>query len=255
MACDAKDEKDAEVSDTCENPEFRYDTQLSTICVLLESMNRPRPEDSYNYPVYPGMPEWANLKDRGAAFQIPVDTLKKMSTQAVVQAIWEHYNLLFVVHRCEYQGDFEFTFLQNDAYIELSSRADAGKCLLQRLVLVNPLTPNASWMSNVLEVLISQPIFLSQLNDSEKKTVIEAVLKNVDLRQTGKIVLYKSTSWLLIGKTMLNANYVPFVEEENTNEQLKSFFEAKFYASYEGGFNEIPTLLIMNYVNDFLNEH
>jgi len=54
-----------------------------------------RPSDSYNYPVYPGMKEWGNFKTNKEmleACQVPAKTLKKMSTQAVIQALWEHVN-------------------------------------------------------------------------------------------------------------------------------------------------------------------
>jgi hypothetical protein len=72
---------------------------------LLECMNMPRPADSYNYPVWLGMEEWAQFKtgqEMTDACQVPEDILKTMSTQAVIQVIWEYPFLTGLLHR--FQG-------------------------------------------------------------------------------------------------------------------------------------------------------
>jgi len=198
----------------------------------LGCMNMSRPADSYNYPVYPGMKEWENLTTSQAmvdACQIPTNTLSKMSTQAIVQAIWEYPLLPEVTHRFEYQFDFEGMFSENNAYMELVKRTDAGTALFERLALVNPLTPLPRLESQVLELLISQTVFLSQLNDSDKKKILEIAFANDDLRQgtpdSDSYNNYRATTWLLIGRTMLAANYNPFIEAVNNNEQLKFFID------------------------------
>ncbi len=51
------------------------------------------PEDSYMYPVVPGMPEWAELKtgeDRLAATQVSQETARRMSTDGLIET-WLTY--------------------------------------------------------------------------------------------------------------------------------------------------------------------
>lgn len=108
--------------------ECKYMEQITNI---LEIMNMPRPADSYNYPVYRGMPEWADMtrEERIEKMQVPVERLKKMSTQAVIQAIYEHPSfdsfLSYSSFRW-YQIEFESCFNENNAYLELIQRTDAG---------------------------------------------------------------------------------------------------------------------------------
>lgn len=95
----------------------------------------PRPEDSFDYPVYPGMEEWASyptLNLQMAVCQIPSSILDSMSTQAVVQAIWEH-PLFTDIAKDEgnYKSGFENIIAKANAYKELLMREDGARCLLE----------------------------------------------------------------------------------------------------------------------------
>jgi hypothetical protein len=235
----------------------------------LESMNMPRPSDSYNYPVFPGTKEWASLstgEEMKNACQIPTTVLEKMSTQAVIQAIWEYPLLSEIFNRYQYQRDFEELLSTNNAYMELTKRNDAGKALFDRLLLVNPLTHGATYESQALEILISQTIFLSQLTEEQARKVIEITFKNDDLRQNDVEImnsLNRSTAWLLIGRTMAVVNYTNFIEVVNGNNQLKYFLDGYIpepnanlgyvgYTYLEPLYGEIPQLII-DFGNRFLN--
>jgi hypothetical protein len=200
----------------------------------LQGMNMPRPADSWNYPVYPGMPEWAQFKtgqEMVDACQVPEKRLKKMSTQAVIQAIWEYpLNFGIILLGGTYQGGFESAFLKNNAYKELIKRIDAGKSLLERLLLVEPFMSEAMHMPHVLELLISQTVFLSRLNNKEKKTIVEITLKNDSVRQHEPTTSnpIRGVSGLLMGRTMLKAAYLPFTEETGKNEQFETFLKTSY---------------------------
>lgn len=198
----------------------------------LECMNMPRPEGSYNYPVYPGMTEWANFKtgqEMVDACQVPIEVLKKQSTHAVIQAIWE-YPLCFeaiTIHNY-FQQSFEGTFFKNNAYNELTNRFDAGKCLLERYMLVNPTPKGAMDAPLVLELLFSQSVFLSLLNEKGKIDVVKIAFEKDHLRQNSEDYAGSATreiTWLLMGRTMSNASYTPFTEEVDNNEQLRNFLQ------------------------------
>jgi hypothetical protein len=214
----------------------------------LESMNMARPADSYNYPVYPGTSEWGKFQtgeEMRNACQVPVDLLKKMSTQAVIQAIWEYPLLLEILHREEYNLDFESISVYNNAYKELCERTDAGNAILQRSLLINPL--ESLGLSNILEILMSQQPLLSMLDEQAKKTLVEHTLKNDELRQRFGKKMYRATSWLLIARTMVNAGYIPFVEKVNRDEEMKSFIENRLYVYMDdgrGNYSIIPEIII-----------
>lgn len=231
-------------------------------------MNMQRPRGSYNYPVYPGTKKWTSFttgQEMVDACQIPVKTLHKMSTQAVIQAIWE-YPLLgdfFVFHGGTYQSTFENMFSSNNAYMEFCKRADAGVNLLERYVLVDPLTPMPRLASQILEILISQPVFLAQLSKTERKTLVETAFIKDDLRQknlehNSSARFNKHTTFLLISRVMVASNYIPYFNAVTSSEDLKAYNDGwdlyGFGFSYMGDYLDNHIALIINFANNFLNE-
>lgn len=196
---------------------------------LLKCMNTTRPDDSYNYPVLPGMPEWSDFKTTQEmidACQVPVTILEKQTTEAVFQAIWEYpftYETTFRYNH--YQQSFETVISNTNAYQELITRDDAGLCLYERLNLVDPLcTVN----SRFLELIMSQSVFLNQLNDNHKKKIVELSLDNDVTRQAavnGAGDVLREVTCLLMSRTMYLSNYNPFALKVNEDLQLKTFIE------------------------------
>ena len=232
----------------------------------------PRPEDSFNYPVYPGTDEWASLMsgtERTAVCQVPECILRKMSTQAVIQAIWEMPlcgNSLIVLLGY-FQNAIESDIRRYNSFEELTKREDAGPALLERLTVVDPLTfiPHES---SVLELLLSRDVFLSQLNESEMRRTVEISLINDDIRtaawDAGTRQYAQPATWILIGKTMFAAGYEPFMKAVNENEQLKDFIDGWMpdyydpnkrisYFYIESVYGNIPQLII-DYSKDYIND-
>jgi hypothetical protein len=180
------------------------------------------------------------------ACQVPVEVLQNMSTQAVIQAIWEYPFFIDVIHRNEYQFDFEGVFGNNNAYLELTQRQDAGIMLLERLQCVDPVYPKRLFEPSALEVLMSQKVFLMQLNDNDKKKIIEITLKNDDLRKHNErgYPADRSAGWLLIGRTLFACNYAPFLQEIDRNQRLKSFLEDKMHVYLEEESDAVPSFIL-----------
>lgn len=206
--------------------------------LLISYMNMPRPADSYNYPVRPCMNKWKEMistQEKIAACTIPVKRINKMSTQAVIQAVWEYpffSEPLYEIGGRNVQKDFETVFLSNNAYKELLLRKDAGKELLTRITLVDAVCRGRHMFQPLaFELLMSQPDFLTQLNVLEKKELIIIVFEKDCIRQKvgvhGELGSY--SSWMLIGRTLLNANYIPFVVEVSQNDILKQFLETSIF--------------------------
>jgi len=214
-------------------------TPCGAVYSSWECMNMPRPDDSYNFPVCPGMEEWGDFKtakELDNACEVPPCVLQEMSTQAVIQALWEHPLLITHFLAIDYKyGNTDDRFARYGAYLELCTREDAGAALLYRLLLVNPIPKGLNMQPQVLELLLSNMFFLSQLDDNEKHTVISTVITNDDLRQAdeeGWGVFLRHSVWLLIGRTMYAADYIPFVEEVNNNEELRLYLNGRSKSGY-----------------------
>jgi hypothetical protein len=243
-SCEKRDGTDSDI----------YENLIRT---KIEIMNMERPKDSYNYPVYPGMEEWAKLstgEELTEACQIPENVLKTMSTQAVIQALWEHPLLVEIFHRHQYQLDFESAFPQNNAYRELCTRNDVGISLLERMKAVNPLISVSGFEFELLEMLAVQDVFLSQLDVNGKVTLIETALEKDGLRQKNAGFAdrpERAVTWLLLGKTILNAGYGPFVTEVNGHEALLLFLTSDSYVYLEQVYGNIPQI-ITEYAVEFI---
>ena len=196
-----------------------------------------------------------------------------MSTQAAIQAIWELPHLWHFVWVYEpyYQKGIEFQKSYYNAYEELYNRKDAGAALLERLTLVDPLTPYVQYEAQHLELLLSRTDFLSQLNESKKRKTVEIALSNYEKRYAawwedglGLGSFSRPTAWILMGKAMYVAGYVPFLEAMNENEELKYFIEGwrpnrsdpskkDDYLYLEYYYGNI-TLLIIEYAKNYIND-
>ena len=224
-------------------------------------MNMPRPADSYNFTICPGTEEWV-VRTPAEAYQIPDCVLKKMSTQAVIQAVleWPH-NLSHALYNVTYGDEYSF---ETDAWIlglnsrtELLKRKDAGKALLERLSLMEPVT---FYQSQWLEWLFGHSVFLSRLNNNQKRQTVEICLKNDDLRLRDTIYsnIFRSTTFVLIGRTMLADNYAPIMRGMKNDEELRFFIDGskikdgrKIYYSYFINDSLIQWIieLAKNYIN------
>lgn len=221
-------------------------------------MNMPRPVDSYDYPILPGSKEWASFttgEEMREACQVPVSVLEKMSTHAVIQAILEHPQLFLLFHRYEYQLDLRMVASSN-AYSELAERKDAVAALSERLFLANPLTKGSERVSMTLELLISQYVFLSQMNLTEMKKIVEVSLKNDNLRQKHfklpPLQYDRLIALLLIGKIMVAAEYADFLDAVNSNDELKDFLDLEIYCYLIHERNAGIPKIITNFGKKFL---
>ena len=266
-------EQEIEQEQEIDCSDFDYDQYTRFVYGELYSerlafMGMDRPSDSYNYPLYPKMDEYIVLESgaRWAANQVPECILRKMSTQAVIQAIWEKPELyqFFIALDPFFQSNIE-TFIKNySAFGELAKREDAGVALLERLTVVDPLTGLFGYESQMLELLLSRTDFLSQLNESEKRKIVEISLDHDETRFAAwwadlddSIAQYtRPITWILVGKTMFSVGYAPFIEAVNENEALKCYIEGWMRPDPNGAIQKyayIPP--IYGYTPQIISEH
>jgi hypothetical protein len=141
----------------------------------------------------------------------------------------------------------------------LTARDDAGTALLERLKLYNPPVFDSGSDINIktIEILMSQNVFLSMLNLDNKKILVETTLINDYLRQKENETInrsFRGATWLLIGRAMANANYLPFVANVSRDENLKSFLEDRTYTYLEEVYQDIPERIV-SYAQDFVSKN
>jgi len=187
------------------------------------------------------------------AFQVPSNVLVQMSTQAVIQAIIDYPFLSGLYLGSEWSFQFHFEIMFTDlvhpkainAYTELCKREDAGKALLDRLLLTDPITvPSVPppFLSQTIELMLSQTIFLVQVKE-HSGDIVRLALRNDELRRkdemwdsTNGITLARQASEtmtpLLMGRTIFVSGYAPFLEAVNSNILMKSFLEGRYPLGY-----------------------
>ena len=141
----------------------------------------PRPEGSYNYPVYPGleggMYDWDFFTTREAqlgACDIAQSLTDSMSTEVLIQAIWEHPFFPEIAEEGNYQAAFDSTIAKTNAYKSLIAywqsqdfHKKAIQDLLERRSLVKVVEGEEA-LPDALNVLIAQEV-LYGLNYEERK--------------------------------------------------------------------------------------
>ena len=237
------------------NYEFKYEAYIQD---LLECMNMPRPADSYNYPVYPCMEEWKSFRtgqEMEDACQVHVCALDKLSTQALIQAIWES-PFIMTMYAHDDQRVVPLSFLRNNnAGVELLKRSDAGKGLYERLIQMSVSRENirSRAIFDFLCIFISHEVFLSQLSTDEMKTLIITMLNNVWLQDDTDFFLLRPSTAFLTARILLSANYAPFVDAVNNNDDLKSFlYSSSGYIHAVWGVGNDITQYIIEFGKQFI---
>ena len=238
----------------CANDNVQNDASMPFDVSFHPSWNGTTPADAYTYPIVPGSEKWNNLEPEeiDIVFRIPENILNKMSTQAIIQAIIDCPVLVTgIFSDFQYQWRFEIAFTDNiqakipfgvNAYMELKERKDAAAALLDRLLFTDPITGISTkppFESQMVELLLSQTVFLSQVN-GYADDIIRIVfgydeLRLKDSKLADDVLALKANEAIgsvLIGRTMIEAGYSPFVEAVNSNMHLKLYLDGKYPKGY-----------------------
>lgn len=148
----------------------------------------------YDYPVKPGMQEWANFQTGQAmldACQIPVGILAKLTTNALVETCL-NYPLIFdyLSFNDEREG-IQFMINNFNGLEELSKRADGASCLLKAykntpshknrtIELQSDKSP--SFMLGYLELLLANKLFIDKFTQEELVDLNNIALEKYTLK-------------------------------------------------------------------------
>ena len=100
-------------------------------------------------------------------------------------------------------------------------------------------------------MIISQPVFLSQLSEDAKKSLIRLVLNKYKAEQENEAAtdrLFGDVSFLLIGRILEDVRYAPFTEEIKRNEDLRLFLESNSLVV-------VDRQLILGFAEEYVGKH
>lgn len=181
---------------------------------------------------------WLNYnsyEEKLMACQIPELILDEMCTYDLVRTCLVNYPFLLdltVFNNIQYGFDkFKNAFngireliIRCDGCIEI---IDHYKNISQSIHPDSTFTFKASWGVYYTEIFLSQPVFLGSLSKKDRidlfKLAIEIRARKLDDKRHGTASA-GSTNWIL-SRIMIFENYIPFLNEIDKNQNLKSFVE------------------------------
>lgn len=198
--------------------------------------------DAYEFPVKPGMTEWAafNTHDEMLeACQIPESILKTMSTNGLIETILDYPLRMDIFLHDNVQTGFDVVESQFNGIPELLIREDAATELLAKYCSLNVSLMDQNWepadrakytLGTVafVEILLSQDDILSKMNDAGKISLItEALNKSTEKGQLSGT--YGSADQLytvlIIARVLQQENYAPFIQKMSESDDLRRFID------------------------------
>ena len=235
---------------------------------LLKTSN---PSDIYVYPIIPGTDAWKSLKSHDQmleVLQIPQATLSKMSTEGLVETVlnyplfgdWRAYD--------SSQEGFEKIISRFNGLQELLIRSDAGKLLLAKYKIMDPLAVQKEWTNVVkgaysfsfqnIELLLAQDKILTILSKEKRDCLLLQSMKKYKskLKYNTKENLYSIASLeinvCLMGRVLQKENYAPFLQRMKTEIAIQDYLKTIFKPDVETAIqsmNEIVSLT-QQYINN-----
>lgn len=200
-----------------------------------------KPDDTYDYPIKGGTPEWAAFtthQQMEDACQIPANTLAKMSTDGLIQTCIDYPLLgdLLLNVGVNITGALSNMMQNFSGLIELCKRSDAGFKMIGRYSRMYPscidsynsYNEKAKFTSNftAYEMIISYDSILSKMTRDDKKNLIKMALKKYESKrhQPQNYAYYDfATSLYIPTKIMIQENYQPFVRQVSANYSLQIY--------------------------------
>lgn len=136
-------------------------------------------DEPYEYPILPQSEEWKALgsnSERMASLNIPWHQLRHMTTESLVETIYQYP--VFLVHYgiTPYPAEvYSLLKEQFNALPELESRSDAADALIKAYCAMDvqyTSNPDESFQILFLEIILGQKIFLEQMSLQQRQTLL-----------------------------------------------------------------------------------
>ena len=208
-------------------------------------------DEPYNFPLKPGMPEWAELKtgiDKVNALQIPQDILRRMTTRALVETCLNYpLYITTIMLASSRKVGMEHMTKNFNGCVELLKRKDAYIYLSEKFLLFDPLAINEEWSDGVkgvnytfelvkIELLLAQDIVLLSTSYENKIALLKEVLsKHEKMSTQPDYVVYLFSCeqlFFLMGKILQNSGNPDILSLVVNNKEIFKFLETGDLYSY-----------------------
>ena len=183
---------------------------LTTVLLSITGGLFAQQNQVWNYPIKPGTEEWKKLKNNKQkvdACQIPDDVLVQMKTEDLIEACLNYPLLRDIMAFNFLQGGINKLKENFEGFNELLKRKNASKLLFIEYKNIKPngfdknwtLIQKGDYAFNIMaiEILLSQKELLSTLSKSEKKELVQELLKK--LKEKNDPEVYGRLSQMTIG--------------------------------------------------------
>lgn len=208
-----------------------------------------RRSDAYEFPVRPEMEDWKTFgthDEMTSACQIPDSTLRTMSTKGLVETVLNYPLLVDTFAYNALQTGFDAVKSQFNGIPELLSREDAATEILAKyrsLDIAGIEGKGTSEISEYIlgtvaftEILLAQDTIIDKMDNNEQATLVsEAIQKNNIKQQFPEIYGLSGreyTTWIM-SRVMRHEDFVPFIQELEKSDALKSFVASGSFASVD----------------------
>lgn len=211
---------------------------LLTFLSLYNLTNSQDKGSVYEWPIKPGSHEWKALKTHDEmveVLQIPIGTLKNMSTDDLVETCLSYPLYLDILAFNSVQEGIDKMFANFNGFQELMIRSDVGKKLLKKYQKIN-LSDIKNEKTNIwkgqfkinickLELLLSQDAILQKMSNIDRMILVKEVLnKNRIILDSGEYSFYsyESNAFLCIRVLFVEDSEI-LKKELGKNMNLKHF--------------------------------
>lgn len=204
--------------------------------------NSSNTTDAYEFPVRPGMSEWAAFTSHTEmveACQIPESILRDISTAGLVETVLNYPLAIDIWAFSSTQTGFGAIIYEFNGIRELLSREDAATELIEKYCSLDITIVNEEWeplarsefvLGTVayIEIILAQDEIISKMTDDEKRDLIaEALVKSAQKSQHSDVygaIEQMYTTWI-IARVLYQENYAPFMQKVEESEDLQYFLD------------------------------
>ena len=206
-------------------------------------------DEPYNFPLKPGMPEWADLKsvtEMVDTLQIPQDILRRMTTRGLLETCLNYPLFGDIGFYNSPKVGMEMLIAHYfNGFPELLKRKDAYTYLSEKFILFDPLI-NEEWSLLEegtytfelvkIELLLAQDIVLESASDESKVLLLKETILKYEKMLTQKdnySFFHYEQLFFLMGKVLLKSGNPDISSLVVNNKEISSFLKTGRLRNYD----------------------
>ena len=200
------------------------------------------PSDTYNYPLTPDSPDWANysIKEIWQIDQLPENVIDHISTVGLIETCltFPYYGDIGLSSTGSYQYGFDYMVNNFNGFRELLKRNNTPDLIYERYKFMTPSCIDNNWPSFIgrgksirmsfmaVEIVLAQYRILAKFNSDQLTEIAREALTKYDQKNAARYSLGNLQFTLVIcGRILKILNYQPFINELEGNDHLNHFLD------------------------------